>query len=143
MEVETEDGQPLPAEAAAASLSLRVTPPGGSRSDAVVYSLPAAEEGEEEEAAPAAGVFAFPLTELTAAGAYSVVAEYREGRAELAPPAGGGGRKSEAPLRSSAVELAVGAGPPVTLALQAPALPTTVAVTNGPVCRRGASGRGR
>lgn len=61
MELATEDGVPMPPQAASAGLSLRVTPPGGGKSEAVTYSMA---EGEGSAAQTKHGSYAFQLAEL-------------------------------------------------------------------------------
>jgi hypothetical protein len=124
--VDTENGEPLPDEALAAGLTLRVTPPGGAKDDAFVAALPPAEEGPLPR--EAGGAYVFALEELPAAGTYSVSAEYSEARPEVRA---GLGRK-ECELRSATLQFEVLPGPAVTLAVEAPALPDRAAVTNGP-----------
>lgn len=84
-------------------------PAGGGKSDVVAYTLPA--EAGEEELKREEGHYAFPLAELTAAGAYSAVAEYVEARPELAA----GLSKKDATLRSASVQFQVLPGQPVAL----------------------------
>jgi hypothetical protein len=75
----------------------------------VAYTLQgeAGEEGLQTEE----GYYAFPLAELTAAGAYSAVAEYVETRPELAA----GLSKKDATRRSASVQFPVHPGQPVAL----------------------------
>ena len=84
-------------------------PAGGGKSDVVAYTLlaEAGEEGLQTEE----GHYAFPLAELTAAGAYSAVAEYVETRPELAA----GPSKKDATRRSASVQFQVHPGQPVAL----------------------------
>ncbi|KAL4443930.1 hypothetical protein ABPG75_011667 [Micractinium tetrahymenae] len=125
VEVLTENGLPLPAEVAAGSLVVKVMPPGGSKSNAATYHLPA--EAGEEGLQTEEGHWAFQLAELTVAGTYTAVAEYLEQRPELAA----GLSKKEALRRSATVCFEVQHGQPVTLRLEAASLPDKVAVTNG------------
>lgn len=67
MALVTEDGAPLPPEAAAAGLSLRVTPPGGGRAEAVAYTLGGVEEGAGA-AVTEDGHYAFQLADLMQVG---------------------------------------------------------------------------
>ncbi|PRW58303.1 Structural maintenance of chromosomes flexible hinge domain-containing 1 [Chlorella sorokiniana] len=124
----TENGMSLPPGVAAGALTLKVTPPGGGRSDVVAYSLAApSEEAGEEPLQSEDGHFAFQLQELRAAGTYSAVAEYVEQRPELAA----GLSKKDATLRSASVQFQVQPCQPVTLRLEAAQLPDKLAVTNG------------
>ena len=121
--VETENGQVLPEEVAVAGLSLRVTPPGGTRSDAILCALPTLEEGESLPMQ--GGAYSFALSDLTVAGTWTAAAEFAEPRAEVRAALGKG-----AQVRSAAVQFTVISGPPVTAAVEAPQLPDRVAVTN-------------
>jgi hypothetical protein len=127
VEVDTEDSAPLAGDAAAAGLTLRLTPPGGGRGDAASVALAA---GETEGAPPPTegGAYVFALGELTAAGVYSAVAEWSEPRAEVRA----GMARREAELRSATAQFEVAAGPPVAVAVEAEgAAPERCAVTNG------------
>ena len=75
----------------------------------MAYTLPA--EAGEEGLRTEEGHYPFPLAELTAAGAYSAVAEYVETRPELAV----GLSKKDATRRSATVQFQVHPGQPVTL----------------------------
>jgi hypothetical protein len=121
--VETENGELLPEDAAAAGLTLKITPPNGNRNDSIVCTLPAA--GEEESLPVENGCYSFALSELTLAGTWTAVAEYAEPRADVRAALG-----KKADIRSSAVQFTFLSGPPVTAVVEARQLPDRATVTN-------------
>ncbi|KAF8056436.1 SMCHD1 [Scenedesmus sp. PABB004] len=156
--LDTEDRAPLPWEAVADGLTLCLAPPGGEaggkakggkggagagrRADAVVLSPerlfdPAADEAAglgaavaeaAAAAAPRGCVVVFATPPLTAAGQYTLTAEYAERRPALLP----GLSKQELCLRSTSAQLAVAAGPVAAAALQAGGADAeALAVSNG------------
>jgi hypothetical protein len=189
VEAVTEDGRPLPYDIAAAGLSLKLTPPGASnRSGVQTITLlndddtegeegdghKQEEEDEEQQhedkyqtivdgVGVARHVLSFPLAQLTAAGEYSAVAEYRETRAELldrgngcGAPSGTGnnnnnnGNKNASSsssgasgVRSSTIKFLIQPGLACSLTVQTPhAVPDKVTVTNGPVKKQRLIARG-
>lgn len=120
--VETENGEQLPDDAVVVGLSLRLVPPGGGKSNAVLSTLLAEEDGSLPQEQ---GAYAFATPELTTAGAWTLTAEYTEPREELRATLG-----KHAQLRSTAVQLQVLPGAPVTATVQAKSLPDRLVVTN-------------
>ncbi|KAI8466921.1 MAG: hypothetical protein J3K34DRAFT_524164 [Monoraphidium minutum] len=152
VDVHTEDGAPLPWDAAAAGLVLRLEPPkgpdgsGGGAREAVVL-LPdedatraataaaadaaAAAGGDEAAAAAAAGgarAVCFVAPPLAGAGRYRALAEFTETRPELlqALP------KADRLVRSPTVEFTLAPGPPAGATLEGPSAGAASAtVSNG------------
>lgn len=127
--VETESGQLLPEDVAIAGLTLRVTPPGGARNDAIVCTLPSLENGESLPMEGGAYLFAVP--ELTQSGTWTAGAEYAESRPEVRAALG----KAGAQLRSPAINFSVLPGPPVNAVVEGPNLPDRAAATNAPAIK--------
>lgn len=115
LEIETEDGESIPADVAS-NLLLKVTPPGGGKKDIMMYTL---SEGADD--------VSFAIGALNVAGTYTAVGEYTETRTEILV----GLSKRDTMVRSPTVRFDVLAGPPSTLTVEAPtAVPESMAVTN-------------
>lgn len=127
--VTTEDGQPLQ-ESAGEGLTVRLTPPGGARADAVVIATSA--EPPPASAGDSAWRLEFPVFEpLTAAGVYTVAAEYVETRADLARAL----PKKQATMRSQSITFEVVPGALTGLSLEPGPPPERVTASNGPAAR--------
>jgi hypothetical protein len=83
---------------------------GGGKSDIVTYRLPA-QPDQAGDLQTEDGHYIFQLSELTLAGTYTAVAEYTEGRPDLAA----GLSKKNATLRSASVRFDVQPCQPVTM----------------------------
>ncbi|KAL3136848.1 hypothetical protein ABBQ38_005556 [Trebouxia sp. C0009 RCD-2024] len=128
VKIQTEDGQPLPLETAAESLTLKLTPPSGHRADILTLQPSAVVEASDlANAGTAWCAFAFDSGDLTCSGAYTVTAEHTEQRPELARAL----LKKELSMRSPAISFEVSSGPLSELQLAAESASERVTVTNG------------
>lgn len=128
VKVQTEDGQPLPLETAAESLTLKLTPPNGHRADIVTLQPSAAVEANDmANAGRTWCAFSFDSGDLTCSGPYTVTAEHTEQRPELARAV----TKKEISMRSPAISFEVCSGALSELQLAAESAPERVTVTNG------------
>eukprot|EP00884_Botryococcus_braunii_P005311 jgi/Botrbrau1/14781/Bobra.0284s0014.2 len=118
--VETEDCQPLCRSAVQEGLSLCLLPPKGGRSDAIPCSL-------SQDIPDSGGTFVFKTPPLEKAGTWTVTAEYRELRPELARAL----PKKEAFLRSIALLIHVSPGPACSVSLEGACPIQRLTVTNG------------
>lgn len=128
VDIQTEDGQPLPLETASEALSVKLTPPNGDRAEMVTLHPSAhADVSNVANKGDRWCTFSFDSGELTCAGAYTVTAEHTEQRPELARAL----LKKEITMRSSAISFEVCSGPLCELQLAADSAPERVTVTNG------------